>query len=158
MILWMQGFWLMLFYVVYAGKRRVHHGLQQISALSASNTRRTYQQILGGHRTASCKEEQVEELNCSLACLLLDSTITKDNAEVQGAKPNSHILLCSSDTPESFRKQIYIVFNTIWSQQAAFCTQTWVVTESLVFSLKLRLVFVLCTEWSFCNNDCKKYI
>lgn len=49
--------------IVYSGERRVHHGVQQISALPARHTRRTHPQILGGYRTAASKEEQVEELN-----------------------------------------------------------------------------------------------
>lgn len=47
---------------VYPGKRRVHHGVQQISALPASYAGRTRPQILRGHGSAACEEEQVEEL------------------------------------------------------------------------------------------------
>lgn len=53
--------------IVYSGERRVHHGVQQISALPARHTRRTHPQILGGYRTAASEEEQVEELNSSFS-------------------------------------------------------------------------------------------
>lgn len=48
--------------IVYAGKRGVHHGLQQIPALPARHTRGARPQIPRGYRPAARKEEQVEEL------------------------------------------------------------------------------------------------
>lgn len=53
--------------IVCSGKRGVHHGIQQISALSARHTRGTHPQVFGSYRAAASKEEQVEELRSSTA-------------------------------------------------------------------------------------------
>lgn len=47
---------------LFSGKRGVHHGIQQVSALPASHAGGTHPQVFGSYRSAARKEEQVEEL------------------------------------------------------------------------------------------------
>lgn len=47
----------------------------------------------------------------------------------------------------------YLDFST-----TLLCIQMVVGKESSLFWLELIMAFVLCTEWSLCNNDCNKYI
>lgn len=49
--------------VLCPGERRVHHGVQQIPAMSAWHSGGAHQQIPGVNRTAACQEGEVEELS-----------------------------------------------------------------------------------------------
>lgn len=50
-----------------SGKRGVHHGVQQVPALSARHTGGAGPQVPGSYGAAAGKEEQVEELRSSAA-------------------------------------------------------------------------------------------
>lgn len=52
---------------VCSGKRGVHHGLQQVSALPARHTGGAHPQAPGSYGAAARQEEQVEELRRSAA-------------------------------------------------------------------------------------------
>lgn len=47
---------------LFSGKRGVHHGIQQVSALPASHAGGTHPQVFGSYWSAARKEKQVEEL------------------------------------------------------------------------------------------------
>lgn len=147
-----------------SGKRGVHHGLQQIPALPAEHTRGTHPQILGGYRSAAGQEEQVEELKrvptvglwhdhhpSSLIGFNLWSrtTLTFSFCFVVQAIPSP---LCLTPVGNIFITLILASFD-LW-------LYSWNVVgkESSVFWLELQMAFVLCTEQSWCNNDCNKDI